>query len=175
LGLTPKVVGQTIKVPVKNRYRNPRQVGQDRLVCAYAAGEIYGRPAIVVDSGTAITFDILSKKNEYLGGIIAPGIRLSAETLFSKTALLPKIKIHAPSSIIGRDTESSILSGLFYGYGMMILGLIERISKKITGRPRVIATGGYTDILRKFVANRIDKVDKTLVFKGLGILWQGQK
>ena len=111
-----KVVGVNISVPIKNCYKDPRQVGQDRLVGAYAALKLYGSPVIVIDLGTAITFDVVSGRNEYLGGVIVPGIRLSAESLFLKTALLPKIDIKAPKFVIGKTTQDSILSGLFYGY-----------------------------------------------------------
>jgi len=110
------IIGRDIMVPIKNRYKNPKQVGQDRLVGAYGAMKIYGCPLIVVDLGTAITFDVISAKGEYLGGSIVPGLRLSAESLFLKTALLPKIEIQAPKHIIGKTTQESMLSGLFYGF-----------------------------------------------------------
>ena len=116
MGFEPKVVGRDMIVPIKNRYKDPKQVGQDRLVGAYAALRLYGEPLIVIDLGTAITFDVVSARGEYLGGVIVPGLRLSAESLFSKTALLPKIAIKAPGDIIGKTTEESMLSGLFYGY-----------------------------------------------------------
>ena len=122
--IKPFVIGKDRLVPITNCYRKPKQVGQDRLVCAYAAMTLYGAPTVIIDFGTAITFDVVSRKKEYLGGIIIPGIRLSAESLSAKTALLPKIRIKGPKSLIGRDTQGSILSGLFYGYGAMSSGLI---------------------------------------------------
>ena len=165
------VVGRDIKVPIKNNYHNPRQVGQDRLVCAYAAECLYGVPAIVIDLGTAITFDVISKKGTYEGGIIVPGIRLSAESLFQKTALLPKIEsIKGPHTLIGKNTQESILSGLFYGYGSLCHGLIERMSKEMKGKPKVIVTGGHTQLMKKYISNKITAVDKNLVFKGLQLL-----
>ncbi|MCK5581850.1 MAG: type III pantothenate kinase [Candidatus Omnitrophica bacterium] len=166
----PKIVGRNLKVPMKNRYAKPRQVGQDRLVGAYAAMELYGKPTIVVDLGTAITFDIVSKKKEYIGGIIVPGIRLSAEALSQKTALLPKIDIHNPPALIGKDTENSILSGLFYGYGEMIGGIISLLFKKIPGHPTVIVTGGHTKLMKKYIVRRIDAIDPDLVLKGMALL-----
>lgn len=164
------VVGEDIKVPVINRYKNPRQVGQDRLVGAYAAMKLYGKPAIIIDLGTAITFDAVSRKGEYLGGIIVPGLRLSAESLFLKTALLPEIVIKAPKSVIGRTTQESMLSGLFYGYGSLCRGIIDLISGHIKGKPKVVMTGGHTHLMKKFIDRKIRVIDEDLVFKGLSLL-----
>ena len=166
-------MGKDVIVPLINRYRNPRQVGQDRLVGAYAALKFYGAPVIVIDFGTAITFDVVSKRREYLGGIIVPGIRLSAESLFHKTALIPRIDIVKPGPLIGKDTQESVLSGIFYGYGAMSRGLIELIAKKFKGdKPKVIVTGGYTAQMKKYIASQITKIDRYLVFKGLFLLWE---
>ena len=170
LGLSSVDIGRDLVVPLTNRYRNPKQVGQDRLVGAYAALKMYGAPAIVIDFGTAITFDVVSAKNEYLGGIIVPGIRLSAESLFNKTAMLPKVKIQCPRALIGRDTQGSILSGLFYGYGALSSGLIERISHAIKGKPKVIITGGHLELVKQFISHQVNKVDPDLVFHGLALL-----
>ena len=175
LKIKATVVGEDIKVPITHRYRDPRQVGQDRLVCAYAAKVFYGLPVIVIDLGTAITLDVVSKKAEYLGGIIVPGIRLSAESLFKKTAMLPKIKIKGPQAIIGRNTEESILSGLFFGYGALCRGLIELIAQQIKGKPRVVVTGGYALLMRKYISGNIRAVDKDLVLKGIGLVWKQRK
>ncbi len=170
--LKPLVIGEDIKVPIKNNYRNPKQVGQDRLVGAYAVKCLYGFPAIVIDFGTATTFDVVSKEGNYEGGIIVPGLRLSAESLFTKTAMLPRLeKFKAPSSLIGKDTQQSILSGLFYGYGAMSCGLINLLSKKIKGKPQVIVTGGYTALMKKFIHRKIHHVDNDLVFKGIALLY----
>ena len=161
------IVGRDIKVPIVNRYRNPNQVGQDRLVCAYAAQRLYGRPLIIIDLGTAITVDVVSVGGEYLGGIIVPGIRLSADTLFQKAALLPLVRIQPAGALIGRDTKESILSGLFHGYGAMLKGLIAQIKSEIKGTPKVIVTGGYTEIMKRFISGSINAVDTDLVFKGI--------
>lgn len=171
LRIHPDVVGRDIKVPLKNNYRDPRQVGQDRLVCAYAAQCLYGRPAIIIDFGTAITFDVVSRRGHYEGGIIVPGIRLSAESLFQKTALLPRVDtLKGPRSLIGKDTQGSILSGIFFGYGAMSCGLIDGISKAIKGKAKVIVTGGHTRLMRKFLIKKVTKIDKDLVFKGMALL-----
>lgn len=170
LGIRALVIGEDIKVPMINKYKNPRQVGQDRLVGAYAAMTLYGKPTIIIDLGTAITFDAVSGKGEYLGGAIVPGIRLSAESLFLKTALLPQIDIKAPNSVIGRTTQESILSGLFYGYGSLCRGFIDLIAKQIKGKPKVVMTGGHTQLMKKFINRDIRVVDEELVFKGLDLL-----
>ena len=164
----PVVVGRDIPVPIKNNYQYPQQVGHDRLVCAYAVKRLYKTPAVVIDFGTAITFDLVSRRGDYEGGIIIPGIRLSAESLFRKTALLPRIEtMVSPRRLIGKNTKESILSGLFYGYGTMACGLIDLISKSIKGKPKVVVTGGYTDLMRKFITKKIDKIDPYLVYKGI--------
>lgn len=166
------VIGRDIRAPLKNNYRNPRQVGQDRLVGAYAAKCLYGQPLIIVDFGTAVTFDVISRHGAYEGGIIVPGLRLSAESLFHKTALLPRIKnMKTPRALIGKDTKGSILSGLFYGYGSMCDGLIDLIAKRIHGKPKVILTGGYTNLMRKFIRMPIAKIDKHLVLKGISLVY----
>ena len=168
--VSPKVVGKDIIVPIKNRYEDPRQVGQDRLVCAYAAMELYGAPAVVVDLGTAITFDVVSKRKEYLGGMIVPGLRLSAEALYNKTALLPQIDIHKPKRLIGKTTEESILSGLFYGYGEMIKGVIDLLVKQSHEEPKIVVTGGYSDLMRHYVPQYKCIVERDLIFKGISLL-----
>lgn len=170
LNIKPVVIGEDILVPIKNRYKNPRHVGQDRLVCSFAARELYGQPLIVIDFGTAITFDVVSSRGEYSGGIIVPGIRLTAEALFNKTALLPKVKIKIPHELIGRDTRASILSGIFYGYGALCDGLIELISQKIKGRPQVVLTGGYSHLMKKFITHKVCSLDRDLVFKGMYLI-----
>ncbi len=170
----PLVVGRNLKIPIENKYRRPRQVGKDRLLCAFAVKEIYGVPAVVIDLGTAITFDGVSPRGEYLGGAIIPGIRLSAEALFEKTALLPRVRIAAPKHVIGRSTEESIQSGLFHGYGALCDGMVGRLSEEMGCRPRVIITGGYAGLLGKFMRSRITAVDEDLIFKGMGLLAGGR-
>lgn len=165
------VIGEDIKVPIKNKYQTPDQVGQDRLLCAYAARELYGYPSVVIDLGTAITFDVVTKKGEYDGGAIVPGINMSAESLFQKTALLPNVEhMKSPKKLIGKNTEESILSGLFFGYGALCNGMIDMIAKKIGGNPVVVVTGGHTDLMKRFISHKIECVNPDLVFSGMACL-----
>lgn len=171
LGVPVFVVGKDWIVPITNRYHNPKQVGQDRLIVVYAVKILYGQPAIVIDLGTAITFDVLSEKGHYEGGIIVPGIRLSLESLYTKTALLPKIEsVKSPKTLIGKNTKESILSGIFYGYGEMCSGLIDKVSNHMKSDPQVIVTGGYTGVMKRFISAKITKIDRLLVFKGMAAL-----
>ncbi len=141
------VVGRDLQAPVKNRYRIPAQVGQDRLVNAAAAFHLYGGPAIVVDFGTAVTVDLVSAKREYLGGLIAPGMEISLEALVERTALLPGIPLVPPKEFLGRDTATSMRAGLFYGYAALCDGLITRLKKEYAPRAKVIATGGHVRLI----------------------------
>ncbi len=168
--IEPLVLGDNIKAPIKNLYRNPGQVGQDRLVNAVAASELFGAPIIVVDFGTAITFDIISKRKEYLGGIIVPGIEISLEALSTKAALLPHIKLSPPKEFLGRDTVSSMRSGIFYGFGSLCDCLIERLKAKF-GEQLVIATGGHSRLIAKFCKS-IDNVEPDLTLQGLRIIYE---
>ncbi|MDD5596025.1 MAG: type III pantothenate kinase [Candidatus Omnitrophica bacterium] len=163
------IIGKDLKVPIKNLYRKARQVGQDRLVNAYAGVEFYGAPLVVVDFGTAITFDIISQKKEYLGGLILPGLRISLEALNQKTALLPKIKLEDPREFIGRDTKNSMLSGIIYGFAALTDDLAMRIRKEIGTNARIIGTGGNIKLIAKF-CKRIDAIDQDLTLKGLNLL-----
>lgn len=170
------VVGKDIHVPIKNNYQPAKQVGQDRLVGAYAAKCLYKAPCVIVDFGTAITFDVINAKGEYEGGMIVPGIRLSIESLFSKTALLPRLeKIQAPKQLIGKNTKQSILSGIFFGYGAMCSGLIGLIVKKVKGKSKIVVTGGYTRLMKKFIIHQIDHIDEHLVFKGMALIFSSIK
>lgn len=165
------IIGDDIKVPMEIDYRPKTAVGQDRLVGAFAAKEIYGTPSIIIDLGTAITFDMVSECGVYDGGIIIPGIRLSAESLFNKTALLPNIDaIKAPKTLVGKSTKESILSGLFNGYGTMCSGLIDQLKVKKYKNARIVVTGGHVQLMKKYISSRINKIDEDLVFKGLYLL-----
>ncbi len=163
------VVGKNMKVPIKNLYRKPKQVGKDRLVGAYAAYLFYGAPLIVVDFGTATTFDVVTKQGNYAGGIIAPGIGISIESLFNKAALLPWVEMKKPKNLVGKDTVESLRSGLFYGFISLCDGIIAKLKKDVKGNPKVIATGGYSKLLSKF-CKRIDVVEPTLILRGLNLL-----
>ncbi len=169
-GLTPLIVGTDLKIPIENKYRKPRQVGKDRLLCGFAACELYGFPAVVIDLGTAITFDGVSERGEYLGGAIIPGLRLSAQALFEKTALLPRVRIEEPKRVIGRSTEESIQSGMFHGYGALCDGMVARLGEEMGCHPKVIMTGGHAATMRKFMKHPVAAVDQELIFKGMALL-----
>jgi type III pantothenate kinase len=151
---------------IRIRIRNKVEVGADRVVNALAALRLYGKPAIIVDFGTATTFDALSAKGEYLGVAIAPGISLTRDILHERTAKLPRIKIKLPRKVIGNSTVEALRSGLVHGYAAMVEGMINRFKKKLGSRAKVIATGGYAELIGKY-ARGIDIIDKDLTLKGL--------
>lgn len=169
LGRRPDIIGKDIIVPVKNLYRSPRQTGQDRLVNAYAGVILYGAPLIVVDFGTAVTFDVVSRNKEYLGGMILPGLDISLQTLAEHAALLPRVKLKRPPEFIGRDTKSSMLSGIVYGFSGLTDDLVLRIKNKIGRNAKVIGTGGDIGLIGKYCRN-IDQIDLNLTLKGLNLL-----
>jgi len=163
------IIGRDIKAPIRNMYRIKSEVGQDRLVNAFAAKVLYGTPAVIVDFGTAITFDIISKRGDYLGGLILPGIDLSLSTLYRNTALLPKVELASTSSIIGKDTVNSMRGGILFGFGAMCDGLVAQY-RKILGRSiKVIATGGNARLMKRY-AKTIQITDEDLTLKGLQLI-----
>ncbi|MFH0733013.1 MAG: type III pantothenate kinase [Candidatus Omnitrophota bacterium] len=166
LGVLPKIAGEDIKIPIKNLYKNQRQVGKDRLVAACACKHFYGAPAVVIDFGTAITFDYVNKNGEYEGGIISPGIEISLDALAQRTALLPRIKMRSPREFLGKSTTDSITSGAANGLSLMCDGIIRTFKMKYSKNIKVIATGGYASFFKKRCAG-IDLVDKNLILKGL--------
>jgi type III pantothenate kinase len=166
LGLRCLLIGKDIGVPIINLYRKPRQVGVDRLVNALAAHRRYRRAAIVIDFGTAITFDVVSRKGEYLGGVIAPGIEISLEALFQRTALLPRMRMAKPRSVMGRDTVESIRAGCAYGIGGLCDRIVEEIRAHYRFKPLVIATGGYARFMRQY-SRSIQKIDDWLTLHGV--------
>lgn len=164
------IIGKNLIVPIKNLYRNPKQVGQDRLVNAFAGVTLYGSPLIVVDFGTAVTFDIISKDKAYLGGMILPGLRISLEALNKRTALLPRIILKAPKEFIGKDTKTSMLSGIVYGFGCLTDDLIMRIKKETGRNTLVVGTGGNIDLISKYCTS-INAKDINLTLKGLYLIY----
>jgi type III pantothenate kinase len=168
-GQRSQVVGRDIRVPLKNLYRRPKQVGQDRLVNAYAGIKLYGAPLIVVDFGTAITFDVVTAKKEYLGGMILPGLEISLDCLAARAALLPRIELSAPKEFIGRDTKSSMTSGIVYGFAGLTDHLAEKIKIKIGKKARVIGTGGNINLIGRY-CRKFDRIDKDLTLKGLNLI-----
>lgn len=139
---TPSVVGPGLKTGMPILYENPFEVGADRITAAVAAFEKFGGPVIILDFGTATTFDAVSAKGEYLGGAIAPGVRISAEALYLKTAKLPRIEIRKPKRAIGRTTVASMQSGLYFGYVGLVTKIIAEIRRELGKNVRVVATGG---------------------------------
>ncbi len=168
-GVTITILGKDKQVPIKNLYRIKEEVGQDRLVNAYAAKMLYGAPAVIIDFGTAITFDILSGKGDYLGGLILPGIELSLSGLYRRTALLPKVRLKEAPSIIGKDTVSSMRGGILFGFGAMSDGLVSRYKKILGKGTKIIATGGNCRLMKKY-AKSIRTIDEYLTLKGLRLI-----
>jgi len=163
------VLGKEKTVPIRNLYRIKSEVGQDRLVSAYGAKALYGAPAVIIDFGTAITLDIVSKRGDYMGGLILPGIEMSLAGLYEKAALLPKVALEPASSIIGKDTVSSIRGGMLFGFGAMCDALVVRYRRLLGGRVKVIATGGNSPLMKRY-ARSIQKVDELLTLKSLFLL-----
>ena len=168
-GTAPAVVGPGLKTGMPILYENPLEVGADRITAAVAAFEKYGGPAIVVDFGTATTFDAVSANGEYLGGAIAPGIRIAAEALYLKTARLPRIEIKKPKRAIGRTTVSSMQSGLYFGYVGLVMNTIEEMRKELGRNVRVVATGGFGDQIAAELPV-IEAYEPDLVLEGLRII-----
>lgn len=171
-GINPLVVGPGVKTGMNVKYDNPRQVGADRIVNAVAAYEKYNGPLIVIDFGTATTFCAISSKGEYLGGTIAPGIKISSEALFQRASKLPRVELIKPGKTICKNTVNSMQSGIIYGY----VGLVEQIVKKMrrefkSNGVKVIATGGLATLIDS-ETECIDKIDKFLTLDGLQIIFQ---
>ncbi|MFA7283121.1 MAG: type III pantothenate kinase [Candidatus Omnitrophota bacterium] len=164
-------IGKEIKVPIENRYRFPGQVGQDRLVNAYAASRLYRAPLVVIDSGTAITFDAVSGDKAYLGGLIFPGMRISLAALSEKTALLPEAKLGKPKGLIGKDTESSILNGVVLGTAALCKELSRRIKKELGGKTKIIGTGGNIPMIRKYSGIKME-INKELTLLGIRLIYE---
>jgi len=154
---------------LKVRLRNKREIGADRVVDALATYKLYGGPAVVVDFGTATTFDAVSAKGEYLGGAIAPGIVLARDVLYEQAAKLPKIKISAPKGVVGKNTEAAIRSGLVFGYVAMVEGMVGRFKRKLGKKAKVIATGGLSRLICKYTTV-VDRIDLKLTLKGLRMI-----
>ncbi|MBF0447008.1 MAG: type III pantothenate kinase, partial [Magnetococcales bacterium] len=172
LDIPPLIVGPGLKTNVSIRYENPKDVGADRIVNAVAAFDRIKNPVVVVDFGTATTFDLVGQKGEYLGGAIAPGLGLSMTALSEKTAKLPRIELIKPKVVVGRDTVTSMQSGLFWGYVGLVDGLIGRIIEE-SGFPavKVVATGGLARLMAA-ECKRIDVIDEFLTLKGLRLLYK---
>jgi type III pantothenate kinase len=171
LRLKPLIVGPGLRTGMPILYETPLEVGADRIVAAVAGYERHGGPCIVVDFGTATTFDAVSAKGEYLGGAIAPGIQISAEALYLKTAKLPRIEVRKPAGVIGKTTVASMQSGLYFGYVGLTTAIIAEIQKELGGAARVVATGGFGEQLAPEV-KAIDVYEPHLVLEGLRIIYE---
>lgn len=168
----PLIIGPGVKTGMNIKYDNPKQVGADRIVNAVAAYEKYGGPLVIVDFGTATTFCAISEKGEYLGGTIAPGIKISSEALFEKAAKLPRVELEKPGKVICKDTVSSMQAGIIYGYVGLVDHIIEKMKKEINCKKcKVIATGGLSNLIAS-ETDSIDIVDKFISLEGLNIIYR---
>ncbi len=168
----PLIVGPGIRTGMPIFYDNPKEVGADRIVNAVAAYEAYRQATIVVDFGTATTFDYISERGEYMGGVISPGIMISCEALFQKASKLPRVEIFAkPLSILAKNTINSMNAGIVYGYAGLVEGIIHRMKREVGGNPKVVATGGLAALIAS-ECPAIDEVDDYLTLKGLRIIYE---
>src|ERR1051326_6891240 len=172
--LTPLFIDHTVDTGVPILYQPPSDVGADRIVDAVAAIKKYGGPCIVVDFGTATTFDAINAKGEYLGGVITPGITISADALFERAAKLPRVEIKRPRTVIGAATVEAMQSGLYHGYIGLVDGILKKMIAEIGGSVRVVATGGLAPLIAKGSAF-IQQVDETLTLDGLRLVYERRK
>lgn len=171
LQIKPIIVNSDLNIGLKNKYKDPSQVGADRLANAVAAKKLYQLPCIIVDLGTATTFDVISNRGGYLGGAIAPGVETSSSELFRRTAQLFKVKLEKPPRAIGRTTQDSLQSGIILGAAGQIDFIVGQIEKEVGKKCRVIATGGYAPLIWK-VSKKVQKIDLTLTLKGLYYIYE---
>jgi type III pantothenate kinase len=166
------VVGPAIKTGMPIRTDNPREVGADRLVNAVAAYERVKDTCVVVDFGTAITYDAVSAEGEYLGGIITPGAEISIDALYERAAKLPKVELAEPRALIGKSTVEAIRSGIAYGFAGQVEGIVRRLRAELGEETKAIATGGLAQVVVPFIRETIDEVDDLLTLTGLRLIWE---
>lgn len=172
VGKEPLIVGPGIKTGLNIRYENPKEVGADRIVNAVAGIEQYGSPLILVDFGTATTFDYIDASGAYLGGAIVPGVGIAAEALFQRAAKLPRIELAKPRMVVGRNTVAAMQSGIIFGYAGQVDGIVRRMMREFpNGKPRVIATGGMAELISG-ESETIEQVDPMLTLEGLRIVYE---
>jgi type III pantothenate kinase len=165
-GVAPRFVGPGIRTGLEIRYDHPAEVGADRIVNAVAARQLYGSPVVVVDFGTATTFDVVDRDGAYAGGIIAPGISISAEALFARASRLYRVDVKKPPQLVGRNTAGAMQSGIYYGYIGMVDGILRRLADQLEGLRRVVATGGQAQLVAAD-SEYIDEVNDDLTLLGL--------
>jgi type III pantothenate kinase len=166
------VVGPSIRTGMPIRTDNPKEVGADRLVNAVAAYERVKDACVVVDFGTAITYDAVSAEGEYLGGIITPGAEISIDALYDRAAKLPKVEMAEPRALIGKSTVEAIRSGIAYGFAGQVEGIVRRLRAELGPETTVIATGGLAQVVVPFIRETIDEVDDLLTLVGLRLIWE---
>ncbi|MDR2017337.1 MAG: type III pantothenate kinase [Syntrophobacterales bacterium] len=174
VGIRPLVVEPGIKTGMPILYENPQEVGADRIVNAVAGYEKYKKSLIIVDFGTATTFDYVTARGEYAGGAIAPGIMISLGALFESASKLPRVELIKPKSLIGRNTVHAMQSGIIYGYVGLVDGIVNKMKEEVRTNPYVIATGGLSSFIFK-ESQTVDEVDEMLTLRGLKILYQKNK
>lgn len=175
LNIDSLIVSHKIKTNISLKTDNPSQIGADRIANACAAAHLYSTPAIVVDFGTATSFDIVNSKNEFIGGIITAGMKIQAEALSSRTSKLPKLNIEAPEHAIGRNTIDAMLSGIVRGHAAMIDGLIFECERELGEKATIIATGGYSSVISQYLKRKFDYINPDLTLIGSKLLFDLNK
>ena len=171
LGIAPLIVGPGTKTGMPILYENPREVGADRIVNGVAAYARWPEGAIVVDFGTATTFDVITARGEYAGGVIAPGLMVAADALYHATAKLPRVEIVRPKNVVGRNTVASIQAGLVFGYAGLVDAIVQRIQAEVDFQPRVVGTGGLATLIAA-ESKTIQECDDMLTLRGLALIYE---
>lgn len=172
LGIEPVFISPSINMNIKIKLKNNNEIGADRIVNGSIGYELYHKPIIIVDCGTATTFDIINSNGEYIGGIILPGIKTQLKTLYKSTSKLPLIEIEDIEKFIGNDTKSAILSGIINGNASLIDGMIQKCISELKETPALIATGGLSRFITKYTTTKFDLIDENLTLKGINYLYK---